>query len=176
MSFFKSHSDTPSTQNPTLQKTNSQKNFERQLDSVKREHRLSNTEADLKTIGVAEIHEVTSVRRNSQGEELKINGYAILKDLGSGSFATVRLVEKDKVRYAMKCFDKSILKKRRTFKMVKGKKIMSNDMDKVMDEIAIMKKLRHPNIVQLYDVIDDEEEDKLFVVMELVTCGEVTYK
>ena len=33
----------------------------------------------------------------------------------------------------------------------------------VLKEIAIMKKLDHPNIITLYEVIDYEEEDKLFM-------------
>ena len=33
----------------------------------------------------------------------------------------------------------------------------------VMREIAIMKKLDHPNVIKLYEVIDDPETDKLFL-------------
>lgn len=35
----------------------------------------------------------------------------------------------------------------------------------VMREIAIMKKLDHPNVIKLYEVIDDPETDKLFLSM-----------
>lgn len=33
----------------------------------------------------------------------------------------------------------------------------------VMKEIAIMKKLDHPHVIKLYEVIDDPETDKLFM-------------
>lgn len=36
-----------------------------------------------------------------------------------------------------------------------------------------MKKLRHPNIVRLYAIFDDQEEDRLFCVMEYVESGQV---
>ena len=36
-----------------------------------------------------------------------------------------------------------------------------------------MKALSHPNIVQLYEVIDDPDEDLLFMVMELVEGGDL---
>ena len=168
---------------PKLQGSASQREFLEHLETVKREHRLSSTTTPASLAGKRSVTRVSSteinttgvrtVQRNSVGEEAEINGYKVIRNLGSGSFATVKLVEKNNVRFAMKCFNKSILKRKRDFKKENGKMKMSNAMDKVMDEIAVMKKLRHPNIVQLYDVIDDEEEDKLFVVMELVTCGEV---
>ena len=34
-----------------------------------------------------------------------------------------------------------------------------------------MKKLDHPNIVRLFEVIDDDENDKLFMVLEYVEGG-----
>lgn len=36
-------------------------------------------------------------------------------------------------------------------------------LQNVLREIAIMKKLDHPNVVQLHEVIDDEEGDKLYM-------------
>lgn len=36
-------------------------------------------------------------------------------------------------------------------------------LQNVLKEIAIMKKLEHPNVVQLHEVIDDEKRDKLYM-------------
>ena len=38
-----------------------------------------------------------------------------------------------------------------------------NPLDKVYREIAIMKKLDHPNVVKLEEVVDDPEEDNLYM-------------
>ena len=38
-------------------------------------------------------------------------------------------------------------------------------------EIAILKKMDHQNIVKLQEVIDDPDNDKLYIVMELVKKG-----
>ena len=40
-------------------------------------------------------------------------------------------------------------------------------------EIAILRKLNHPNIVKLIDVLDDPEEDELYMVFELMEGGKV---
>ena len=36
-----------------------------------------------------------------------------------------------------------------------------------------MKQMAHPNIVQLYEVIDDEEEDVIYMVLEYIPLGEI---
>jgi [calcium/calmodulin-dependent protein kinase] kinase len=56
-------------------------------------------------------------------------------------------------------------------------------LSNVEKEIAIMKKLDHPNVVHLHEVIDDEEGDKLYmgnkidseciIVMDYAMYGEV---
>jgi [calcium/calmodulin-dependent protein kinase] kinase len=43
----------------------------------------------------------------------------------------------------------------------------------IREEIAIMKKLNHPNLVQLIEVLDDPEEDSLYMVMEMCKKGVV---
>jgi [calcium/calmodulin-dependent protein kinase] kinase len=43
-------------------------------------------------------------------------------------------------------------------------------------EIAVMKKLDHPNIVNLIEVLDDPAHDKLYIVMEYVANGSLMRK
>ena len=52
-------------------------------------------------------------------------------------------------------------------------------LDNVRREIAILKKLDHPNVVKLYEVLDDPQEDELIlggfqvcVCVFLCVCGE----
>ena len=39
-------------------------------------------------------------------------------------------------------------------------------------EIEIMKKIEHPNITELYEVIDDPSSDKLYLIMPVADYGE----
>lgn len=41
--------------------------------------------------------------------------------------------------------------------------VQANPLDKVYREIAILKKLDHPNIVHLVEVLDDPDEDHLYM-------------
>ena len=43
----------------------------------------------------------------------------------------------------------------------------------IREEVAIMKKLHHPNLVQLIEVLDDPEEDSLYMVLEMCKKGVV---
>lgn len=46
-------------------------------------------------------------------------------------------------------------------------------MNLIREEIAIMKKLNHPNVVGLIEVLDDPEEDSLYMVLEMCKKGVV---
>ena len=48
-----------------------------------------------------------------------------------------------------------------------------NPLYLIKEEIAIMKKLDHPNLVSLYEVLDDPTEDSLYMVLEMCKKGVV---
>ena len=43
-------------------------------------------------------------------------------------------------------------------------------LQEVSKEIAVMKKLDHPNVVRLHEVIDDEDRDKLYMGESIIFC------
>ncbi|XP_060521515.1 calcium/calmodulin-dependent protein kinase type 1-like [Cylas formicarius] len=85
--------------------------------------------------------------------------YHLKEMLGTGAFSEVRLAEskeKPGQLYAVKIIDK---------KALKGKE------DSLENEIMILRKLKHPNIVQLLETFEDK--NKVYLIMELVTGGEL---
>jgi calcium/calmodulin-dependent protein kinase kinase 2 len=48
-----------------------------------------------------------------------------------------------------------------------------NSIELIKEEVAIMKKLDHPNLVSLIEVLDDPSEDSLYMVMEMCKKGVV---
>lgn len=51
-----------------------------------------------------------------------------------------------------------------------------SQQDKVKREIAILKKIRHPNVVALLEIIDDPELQKIYMVLEYVAPGEIVWR
>ncbi|CAI9730550.1 calmodulin-dependent kinase type 1-like [Octopus vulgaris] len=85
--------------------------------------------------------------------------YEFKETLGTGAFSEVVLAE-DKLEkgkfVAVKCIDRHGLR---------GKE------ESLENEIQVLRRLKHPNIVQLLDVFEDKQ--RVFLVMELVTGGEL---
>lgn len=95
-----------------------------------------------------------------------------MKTIGKGSFGKVKLVlntDENNKAYAMK-----VLNKRKLKKIFVGK--TRTAMQDVMQEIAIMKKLDHENVVRLFEVLDDPSCDKLYIIMEYVKNGSLITK
>jgi len=46
-------------------------------------------------------------------------------------------------------------------------------LENVLMEIAIMKKLNHPNLVKLYEVIDNSESAKLYISSEHIILDKI---
>jgi serine/threonine protein kinase len=90
--------------------------------------------------------------------------------IGRGRFGTVRLCERtDGDLFALKTFRKlEIAKQRQWDPSTGGYRSM---LEAVGNEIAVMKKLRHPNVVRLHAVIDDLAAERLHLVMDYVSGG-----
>ncbi|GAB1602603.1 calcium/calmodulin-dependent protein kinase kinase 1-like, partial, partial [Argonauta hians] len=113
---------------------------------------------------------------------IQLNQYKLKDEIGKGSYGIVKLAynEEDDVHYAMKILSKKrLMKKAGFFKRIPPKRDgkppcrLPNPLEQVYREIAILKKLDHPNVVRLVEVLDDPDEDNLYVVFELLERGEV---
>ncbi|EAW24141.1 putative calcium/calmodulin dependent protein kinase [Aspergillus fischeri NRRL 181] len=127
--------------------------------------------------------------------EHRINQYVIKQEIGRGSFGAVHLaVDQYGNEFAVKEFSKSRLRKRAQSHLLRrprGPKRPSdgfnsplhrhpsgnedehgkNPLYLIKEEIAIMKKLNHNNLVSLIEVLDDPTEDSLYMVMEMCKKG-----
>jgi len=84
--------------------------------------------------------------------------YTITDELGRGAFSVVKLAigKATGERYAVKIIDKQSV---------------GQDMTRLATEIEILKKVQHPNIIALKEIIDTKSW--LFIITELVTGGEL---
>lgn len=107
-------------------------------------------------------------------DTLCLNEYKLLDEIGKGSYGVVRMCysESDHHNYAMKIMSKKrIVRKAGLMKPSdRGKK---DALESLKREIAILKKVDHPNVVKLYEVLDDPSDDNLYLVFELVEKGPV---
>jgi len=46
----------------------------------------------------------------------------------------------------------------------------------IAEEMEVMKTLKHPNIVRLYEVIDDPETDEIYLIMDFLKHGTLQTK
>ncbi|KAJ8118828.1 hypothetical protein ONZ43_g3917 [Nemania bipapillata] len=130
-----------------------------------------------------------------------VNQYVIEEEIGRGSYGAVhRATDQFGHQYAVKEFSKSRLRKRAQSHILRRpgpgmphhqgpgmglnnfyKKQFGRQEDAeakdalylIRAEIAIMKKLNHPNLVALIEVLDDPEDDSLYMVLEMCEKGVV---
>jgi len=84
--------------------------------------------------------------------------YTIGEVLGRGAFSVVKEVisKRSGRKYAVKIIDK---------------KNVGQDMQRLRTEIEILTRVKHPNIINLKEIMEDD--DTLFIITELVTGGEL---
>ncbi|XP_008285094.1 serine/threonine-protein kinase MARK2 isoform X7 [Stegastes partitus] len=99
--------------------------------------------------------------RNSatSDEQPHIGNYRLLKTIGKGNFAKVKLA-----RHVLTGKEVAV-------KIIDKTQLNSSSLQKLFREVRIMKMLNHPNIVKLFEVI--ETEKTLYLVMEYASGGEV---
>jgi len=89
-----------------------------------------------------------------------IGNYFLQKTIGEGTFGKVKLglhtLTGEKV--AIKILEKERITD-------------ASDVERVSREIHILKLIRHPNIIQLYEII--ETPKKLYLIMEYASGGEL---
>ncbi|KAL7848794.1 hypothetical protein SRHO_G00204170 [Serrasalmus rhombeus] len=92
-------------------------------------------------------------------EHPHIGNYRLLKTIGKGNFAKVKLA-----RHILTGREVAI-------KIIDKTQLNPTSLQKLFREVRIMKGLNHPNIVQLFEVI--ETEKTLYLIMEYASGGEV---
>lgn len=93
------------------------------------------------------------------GRPLQVGFYEIIRTLGKGNFAVVKLAKHKvtKTQVAIKIIDKT--------------RLNPTNLEKIYREVQIMKLLNHPHIIKLYQVM--ETKDMLYIVTEYAKNGEM---
>uniref|UniRef100_A0AAY5K0D7 calcium/calmodulin-dependent protein kinase n=1 Tax=Esox lucius TaxID=8010 RepID=A0AAY5K0D7_ESOLU len=106
---------------------------------------------------------------------VQLNQYKLKDEIGKGSYGVVKLAynEDDNTYYAMKVLSKKRLMRQAGFPRrppprgakaaPEGPPQPKGPLERVYQEIAILKKLDHPNVVKLVEVLDDPGEDHLYM-------------
>ncbi|KAF7641879.1 hypothetical protein LDENG_00269680 [Lucifuga dentata] len=115
---------------------------------------------------------------------VQLNQYKLQHEIGKGSYGVVKLAyEASDQYYAMKVASKKKLMRQGGFlrrlpprglnPRQDSCSAATGPLDRMYREIAILKKLDHPNVVKLVEVLDDPDEDGLHMAFELMAKGAV---
>uniref|UniRef100_A0A2K5D8S1 calcium/calmodulin-dependent protein kinase n=1 Tax=Aotus nancymaae TaxID=37293 RepID=A0A2K5D8S1_AOTNA len=109
---------------------------------------------------------------------IQLNQYKLQSEIGKGAYGVVRLAynESEDRHYAMKVLSKKKLLKQYGFPRrppPRGSQAAQGGpakqllpLERVYQEIAILKKLDHVNVVKLIEVLDDPAEDNLYLALQ----------
>lgn len=110
--------------------------------------------------------------------------YILLGSIGRGAFGKVKIAlsRSDLHFYAVKVLSKAMMRKQNRNSAFD--RVSQHDTSSVgqgaegeaaidVNEVAVMRRLDHPNVVKLYDTYDDVVNDRLFIVLEYVPNGPV---
>lgn len=117
----------------------------------------------LSRTGVVETPNV--IIRRTESEKF-INNYRVIKLLGKGSFGKVKLVEStvSGCSFAMK-----IIK-------LNGNQNRQKREVAIQREVAVMKCVKHPHLVRLFEVLGDTSNGKLYMILQYISGGSIATK
>lgn len=112
-----------------------------------------------------------NVTTNPNTGKMQVNQYVLAKKIGKGSFAEVFLGYDvtTKKKFAIKVVQLTKLRRIITSKNKTG-------VDSLKQEIFIMKKLDHKHLVKMYEVMGDQNEEKIYIVTEYMRGGSLANK
>ncbi|KAF7633968.1 Protein kinase domain-containing protein [Meloidogyne graminicola] len=112
---------------------------------------------------------------DGSSDYIQLNQYRLMEEIAQGSYSIVKLAynEQDRNLYALKVLDKlKLVKNFACFRPPPLRKrgetlsVHRNPLQLVQREIAILKKLAHPNVVKLVEVREKKKDNFLYMVFE----------
>nr|CAH8824174.1 unnamed protein product [Trichobilharzia regenti] len=126
------------------------------LDSVKQQHQQQQQKQKCVQRSMNDVQSQVNPNINPVH---RIGKYKIIRTIGQGNFAKVKLAI-------------HLLTGREVaIKMIDKIKMFKNYRDKLLREVKVIKSINHPNIVQLYEVIETGKH--VYLVMEYAKNGEM---
>jgi [calcium/calmodulin-dependent protein kinase] kinase len=108
-----------------------------------------------------------------------VNEFLFQETLGRGAYSKVKkcINTKTNQEFAVKIINNYLLrKKKKAFdKTISGSLLIHYKIEDALNEIKTYKALpcEHPNILSLYQIINDKEKDKTYLIMELAEKGSI---
>ena len=117
-----------------------------------------------RTPSVVETEQVVIGRDDDDNKT--INDYVVIGQLGKGSYGKVKLAEKQSTGqlFAIKIIKMSVF----------GKNVRPQVWKKLQQEIQVMRRVAHENLVRLFEVMHNAETEKMYLVMQYVPKGTVS--
>lgn len=112
------------------------------------------------------VIETSQVVIQKSGRCKTINDYLVIRLLGRGSFGKVKLVESITTGQVL------------AMKIIAAPKTKVNEKRRIaiQREIAVMKRLAHPNMVRLYEVLGNPKSGKLYLILQYISGGTIAKK
>ncbi|WWD03623.1 hypothetical protein V865_001678 [Kwoniella europaea PYCC6329] len=103
----------------------------------------------------------SSGQGSSYADVSELDRYKLVSNIGKGSFGVISKVQRvtDGKEFALKQLDYS--------------KMTEKDRKQILAEVAILDSLKHRNIVQLIQKIKDPKNERIYIVMEYCTSGDL---
>ena len=125
----------------------------------------------LRKNGAKQTSELSMSKRripSARGKQKMINQYSIVRKLGEGAYSKVQLCrnEENNQLYAIKLMNK---------RWLQGQRVSNTKSayESVQEELKVLQRLDHPNIIWLEEIIDDPSQKELCVVTDYHSRGSI---